>query len=356
MSIEGPALDGFVAYPQEFVERYRKAGYWEGRSLWDCFAERLRAGKARVALIAGERRITYGELLAGAEALAAGLARLGAARLDRVVVQLPNVPEFVTLHLALQRLGAIPIMSLPAHRETEIGHFIRLAEAAAYICADQGLAEIVQRNHPDLRRVVLLDDLRSLRGDAATLPPLDVDPQQPALFLLSGGTTGLPKLIPRTHDDYWYNSRASGAVNGIGPDSRLLAVLPLGHNFPLACPGLQGFFQQGGSVVLSTTTRGEPNFELIQRERVTHLELVPALLIRWLSEPAIGNYDLSSIRVVNTGGQRLQPEVKRRCEELLPQCTVQEVFGMAEGLLCYVRLDDPPEVRHETAGLAGQRE
>jgi non-ribosomal peptide synthetase component E (peptide arylation enzyme) len=89
---------------------------------------------------------------------------------------------------------------------------------------------------------------------------------------------------------------------------------------------------------------------LVERERVTHLELVPALLIRCTNADSISARDLSSLRVINTGGQKLQPEVKRRAEELIPSSRVQEVFGMAEGLLCFVRLDDSPEVRYETVG------
>src|SRR5207248_1974486 len=89
---------------------------------------------------------------------------------------------------------------------------------------------------------------------------------------------------------------------------------------------------------------------MVERERVRHLQLVPALLIRYANAPSIGGFDLSSVRVINTGGQKLQPEVKRRAEALFPSARVQEVFGMAEGLLMFVRLDDPDEVRFETVG------
>src|SRR5262249_47995361 len=133
-------------------------------------------------------------------------------------------------------------------------------------------------------------------------------------------------------------------------DDALLAALPLSHNFPLACPGLQGFSMHGARTVLSTSHKPEELFKLIEQERITHVEFVPTLLIRLLSDPSLKAYDLSSLRVINTGGQKLQSEVKRRAEELIPTCKVQEVFGMAEGLLCYVRLDDPDELRYETAG------
>jgi acyl-CoA synthetase (AMP-forming)/AMP-acid ligase II len=116
-----------------------------------------------------------------------------------------------------------------------------------------------------------------------------------------------------------------GSTSATGPDDALLAVLPLGHNFPLACPGLQGFLQRGARLVLSETTAPADNAALIAREGVTHLELVPALLIRWLNDPAFDSAALATVRVVNTGGHRLQPEVKRRCEEMLPACIRREI-------------------------------
>ena len=339
-----------MPYPAEFAERYRRLGFWRDRSLWDAFAEVFDLHAPRVALLTAEESVTYAQLRARAEAVGARLEGLGIRRLDRLVVQLPNVPEFVYLYFGLQRLGAIPIMALPAHRQLEIGHFIRLAEAVGYASAVQELAGIVRREASHLPQVLMLDQLRGASSGEGSPAVVDIDPEDPCVLLLSGGTTGLPKLIPRTHNDYWYNSVAAGAVNDIRPDDVLLAVLPLGHNFPLACPGLQSFLQHGAAVLLSTSTQAAENFELIARHGVTHLELVPALLLRWLSDPAIARADLRSVRVVNTGGQRLQPEVKRRTEEMLPGCTVQEVFGMAEGLLCFVRLDDPEPVRRETAG------
>jgi 2,3-dihydroxybenzoate-AMP ligase len=102
--------------------------------------------------------------------------------------------------------------------------------------------------------------------------------------------------------------------------------------------------------VLSNSTRSEDIFSLIERHRVTHIAVVPALLIRLINDPAIEKFDLSSLRVIQSGGQRLQPEVRRRTKELIPTVIVQENFGMAEGMLMFVRFDDPDEVRMETVG------
>src|SRR4029434_11067911 len=156
--------------------------------------------------------------------------------------------------------------------------------------------------------------------------------------------------IPRTHNDYIYNSRLASAVTGVGADQIFLDVLPLAHNLPLACPGLQGYLLHGGTFVLSNSTRGEDFFTLIERRRVTHIAVVPALLIRLINDPLIEKFDLSSLRVIQSGGQRLQPEVRRRTKELIPSVTVQENFGMAEGMLMFVRFDDAEDVRMETVG------
>jgi 2,3-dihydroxybenzoate-AMP ligase len=182
------------------------------------------------------------------------------------------------------------------------------------------------------------------------LETIAIDPEDPAVFQLSGGTTGIPKLIPRSHNDYLYNSKIAAAVTGVGADSVLLIVLPLAHNLPLACPGLQGYLLRGGKAVLANSARSEDIFAVIERRRVTHIAVVPALLIRLINDPAIRNYDLSSLRVIQSGGQRLQPEVRRRTRDLIPSAFVQENFGMAEGMLMFIRPDDPEEVRMETVG------
>jgi len=167
---------------------------------------------------------------------------------------------------------------------------------------------------------------------------------------LSGGTTGIPKLIPRTQNDYAYNSKAAASVCGVTADSIILIVLPIAHNLPLACPGIQGFLFHGGRAVVSTSTKPGDMCALIEKHRVTHLKVVPALLIRLLNDPAVKKYDLSSLRYIQSGGQRLQPEVRLLSRKLIPSAFVQENFGMSEGLIMFVRIDDPEDVRLETVG------
>jgi 2,3-dihydroxybenzoate-AMP ligase len=362
-------LDGVVRFPPEFAARYRAKGYWQDRSLADTFAEVFGKFAGRVAVIDRDQFVTYAQLDERSTRLALNLLDEGLKPLDRVVVQMPNVVEFAYLYFALQKIGSIPIMALPTHRFREMSQFIELSGAVACATPDKtkdfDYRELVRRIRPaskTLRYGIVLGDApdgylslaeliaRQSKRSADELRAITIDPEDPAVFQLSGGTTGIPKLIPRTHNDYVYNSKMAAAVTEVGPERVLLNVLPLAHNLPLACPGLQGYLLHGGKVVLGNSTRSEDIFALIERHRVSHIAVVPALLIRLINEPCIANYDLTSLKVIQSGGQRLQPEVRRRTRELIPSAFVQENFGMAEGLLMFVRADDPDDVRMETVG------
>ncbi len=362
-------LEGVVRFPPEFAARYRAKGYWEDRSLAATFAEVFAKFADRVALIDGDRCVTYGQLDERSERLALNLLDEGLRPLDRVVMQIPNVVEFAYLYFALQKIGCIPIMALPTHRYREISQFVELSGAVACATPDRAkdfdyreLLRRVRGAQGIMRLAIILGaapegflSLTELVERPSQHPPkvlreIAIDPEDPAVFQLSGGTTGIPKLIPRTHNDYIYNSKRAAAATGVGRDKILLIVLPLAHNLPLACPGLQGYLLHGGKVVLANTTRSVDVLKLIEHHRVTHISVVPALLIRLINEPSITNFDLSSLEVIQSGGQRLHPEVRRRTKELIPSAFVQENFGMAEGMLMFVRPDDPEDVRMETVG------
>jgi 2,3-dihydroxybenzoate---[aryl-carrier protein] ligase len=355
-------LDGVVAFPREFAQRYREKGYWQDKSLADEFSEVFRKFQNRTALIDGERRYSYGDIDALSDNLALNLLELGLEPLDRVVPTLPNCAEFLLLYFALQKIGAIPIAALVTHRFAEVSQFVQLSGAAACVYPErQGdfpfepMIRRVQAENPQLEHCLSLPRLQHLielkpRLPLQELKRIGIDPMDPCVFQLSGGTTGIPKLIPRSHNDYAYNSRTAGPVCGVTGDSVLLLALPIAHNLPLACPGIQGYFFQGAKVVLSPTTRPEQLFSLIEKHKVTHIKVVPALLIRMINDPSLPKFDLSSLKLIQSGGQRMQPEVRLRTRSLIPGAFVQENFGMSEGMLFFVRLDDPQEVKLETCG------
>ena len=362
-------IEGVVPFPPEYAAMCRAKGYWRDQTLVQEFAVVFKGFADRVAVVDGDAQYTYSDVDRISDRLALNLLQLGLGPLQPAVLQLPNVAEFIFLYFALQKIGVIPIAALATHRYGELSQFVRIASATScFYPESQGdfqfgpMVKRVQDESASLRWRVVLGragpgeySLKELIEREPTLPrsALDkvvLDPNDPAIYQLSGGTTGVPKLIPRTHNDYAYNSRTAAPVCGVNRDSVLLLVIPIAHNLALACPGIQGFFFNGGKVVLSTSTKPEEMFRLIQKHGVTHLKVVPALLIRLINSPVIGNFDLSTLEVIQSGGQRMQPEVRLRTKELIPSVTVQENFGMSEGMLFFVRLDDPEEVRLETCG------
>lgn len=370
-------LTGCTPWPDDVAQRWRALGYWEDITLWEMLRQTAERLPAKTALVHEERLISYVELLESSARLAHRLAASGLQPLDRVIMQIHNVPEFVFTFFALMRIGVIPVMALGAHRQMELAHFIRHAGARALFIHGRirdfdyrEMASELAAECPTLQRsyvvgsvaaqAVPADDRHHFEQvsltdllDSADAPERghlpSIDPGEVALMLLSGGTTALPKLIPRTHNDYVLNAKAAGRAAGIGESSVFLAVLPIGHNYSLASPGILACFAVGGTVVLASGHGAEAVFPLMERHRVTHCAAAVPLITRWLNSPVPGRHDLSSLQVMQNGGARLAPELRRREREQWG-CTPQEVYGTAEGLINLVRFDAPDELLLESSG------
>jgi len=363
-------LPGCVPWPEEFARRYRERGYWRDLSLFEMLRQAAARNPGKTALVDGERRLSYSELVRGSEELAAGLYELGLRPLDRVIFQLGNSLELANAFFALLRIGVIPVMALPAHRGSEIGHWIEHAQAVAHFVGAAtpkfdcvAMARSVAAAHPLIRYVVsagpggeavtALETLcrqgRQAGGQAALAALPDPAADEVALMLLSGGTTGMPKLIPRTHNDYIHVATRTGIVTGFGMDTVFLAVLPMAHNYTLCCPGMLGTLVHGGTVIISAGTTAEEVFAAIARERVTAVGATVPLVARWLDSDQFDRHDLSSLRVFINGGAKLPPELRRRVEERF-QCEYQENFGTGEGLVCITPLGQPESVRFMSSG------
>lgn len=349
-------------WPDDMAALYRAKGYWRGETFSQVLRSRAEAQPDAVAVVGMDQRWTYGDLLQKAETAAAGFLALGLKPGDRVVVQLPNRPEFLSVVFGLFRAQLIPVYALPAHRATEIVHFVTRAEAAAYVVADRHegfdyrvLARAVQAEVPELRHVVVVGEadeftaFDDFRADPAALPRTDADPSDVAFLQISGGSTGLSKLIPRTHDDYLYSVRESADISGLEPESVYLTALPAAHNFPMSSPGYLGALYVGATVVMAPSPSPDVCFPLIEREGVTITGLVPPLALLWMQAAGRKTHDLSSLQVLLVGGAKFLPEAARRVRPELG-CTLQQVFGMAEGLVNYTRLDDPETLIVETQG------
>ena len=368
----GPALPlrqpaaAYPTYPDDVRATYRRLGYWTQETFADFVADRTTRFADRTAVVGrratGEEvRWTYAELAAQAELVARRLTALGVRPGDRVVLALPNVVEYVAAVCGLFRMGAVPVFALPTHRERELTQFCTLADAAALVVAggEAGVDHVAL--HAEVSRLVgergveppALVDVRTWScAPEADLPPAPQAPQGSeslAFLQLSGGTTGISKLIPRMAADYLYSVRESATICELDADTVMLVVLPASHNFPMSSPGILGVLHVGGTVVLARDPSPRTGFGLIERERVTITALVPPLAQAWISAARRRTPDLSSLRTLQVGGAKLNDVVAREVGPVLG-ARLQQVFGMAEGLVNYTRADDPDELVLTTQG------
>jgi len=366
------AIDGVVPWPDDVAARYRKSGYWHGRSLASYLAEHVERRPLDEAIVDGTTRLTYRDLWDRSAACAQALLDLGIRPGDCIVVQLPNCWEFVALALGCFRTGIIPVMALPAHRRHEITHLAAQSEATALVItdatSDEELRETAQQVAAEVatvRAVLVHGELSQgitehapeYRLSAAVnvtprFAEADYEPTgaDVVCMLLSGGTTGIPKLIVRTNDDYVCNILMCNKIAEIDSATVYLAALPTSHNFALACPGILGTLFAGGRVVMLPSPSPERALKTIDAEQVTATALVPAVAQRWIEHQRDhATLRGHSLRVLQVGGARMPDELAARVEPVLG-ARLQQVFGMAEGLINMTRLDDDLEVVLTTQG------
>lgn len=353
---------GFTPWPEEYKTRYRAAGYWTDLTIPKMLEISSRNYPDQKALICGEREFTYREVNEKVISLSTGFySKLKLRNGDKVVLHLPNSAEFYFCLFALLRIGVQPLLALPAHRYAELSYFCDFIQAKALITGSQLnvdielLSEKIVENSTVKPQIVWcgsgkpkygvkIGELYSANADVNSNSN-----EEFALFQLSGGTTGTPKLIPRTHYDYLYSVEKSNQVCDFSSRTRYLCVLPAAHNFSLSSPGALGCFMAGGTVILGQDSSPQTVFSLIEKHKVTVTAAVPPLARLWLAYAKERIYDISSLGVLQVGGARFDEETARQVRPIMG-CQLQQVFGMAEGLVNYTRLDDPEDVIVTTQG------
>lgn len=372
-------LESTPLIPESFAARYRDCGYWVEETIPDFLRSACLAHADRQVLVApahslaGEDgksrqvRWTYGELARYATAAARRLQAAGVGPGDRVLLQLPNTAEYLVYLLGIFWAGALPVFCLPQHRQRELAHFARRTDAAAHVFSSlaggtdfTALYEAYagELAGEGLLAPVAVDAAQTLEPEEqmveAPIPVVrngssDRPSEQVAFLQLSGGTTGLSKLIPRTHAAYLYSVRESARICGLTAATRMLVVLPAAHNFTMSSPGILGAFHCGASLVFAADPSPQTAFNLIEAEQVTFAALVPPLAQAWIASAERRAPDLSSLETVQVGGAKLLPSVAARIRPVLG-AKLQQVFGMAEGLVNYTREGDPEDTVLTTQG------
>lgn len=357
-------LAGVVYAPSADLQRYLVAGALTRETMPEAFRASFAQHADRMALRGGEGEVTYAELDAITDRLGAALLRMGLQPLERVIFQLGNCNELVFGFIACLKAGLIPVCTLAAHRESEIGYLGKHAAARMHFVQgddakfdDVAFAERMQGSMPDMQWTVQARGVR--RGKALHLRelvdamPIDearqllakvvIDPFQVAVFQLSGGTTGVPKIIPRFHNEYIYNMRAVADFCGYTPDDCLFMPLPMMHNLNMGCC-FGPFLLRGGTVAVATSLAPEALGDIFKRYQPTWTVIAGPIAERL--KPAIesGKLPLDKLRGVISANNA--PVLRQ-----LLKAPVHHIFGMTEGVIMLTRDSDPQEVKDNMVGL-----
>lgn len=353
-----------VVYPAaELNARYVMAGALTHETLASAFKMTFQQNSARIALCGPAGNISYGELDRLSDRLAAGLLKLGLEPTDRVIFQLGNSNELVIGLIACLKAALIPVCTLAAHREHEISYLAKHSGAKLHFVAgddpkfdDVSFATEMQKLAPSLQwimqargetrglSVMLREVMDSVSIDEIKerLAAVPHDPFQVAVFQLSGGTTGIPKIIPRFNSEYLYNMRSVAKVNGYTSDDCLFMPLPMMHNLNMGCC-LGPFLLTGGKVSIAKDLSVDSLVQLFNENQPTWAVLGGPILEKLRPMIEAGRLGFSSLRGANSSNNA--PRIRR-----IIGADVWHMFGMSEGVIMLTRDGDPQEVLDSMVG------
>lgn len=350
-------LEGCVPYRTEDAELYVSRRWWSGLACGDLLDRAADVYPERPAVVDSKARFTYAELREAADRLAIALLDLGIKPLERVLLQLPNWHEFAYIYFALQKIGAIPVLLIDRYRQYEAGYLCRCVQASAWILPEtwgkvdyRPVVSDVLKENPQTRHVIMvragkacshhrLEDLIApVKRNHETIQRLEAcrpDPFQVAHMGPTGGSTGIPKVAPHTHNDLLCNMKYTAAAWELTLNDITLLANPIGHDLTFT-KGFLGTVSTCGTAVMLDSTSPEHICEAIRKEKVTALVWVPTLAARLLDFHGLGNYDLSSLKKMHCGGGKSQPALIRAVREKL-NCLYFNAYGGTEGMTCITR-------------------
>lgn len=357
-----------IGYPDDFVERYRDAGLWGDVPIGAEFHRVAQLHPSRIAVVAEEGAVTFAELDESSDLLAAGLVDLGLQPGDRVIVQLTNRLTSVVAWYGLLKAGLIPVCTLAAHRAHEIGSISRKVQAVAHLVESGtskfdlvAFAHEMQVNHPTLRHVLTIGAspdspgvrVEQLIADADPVVARQrvdgiqkaVDPDDVVCFQLSGGTTGVPKIISRFHAEYWYNGRAFAEASGWNEETRAAHLIPIIHNAGISC-ALHAVHSVGGTLVLATAVLDQA-LPLLARAGATDA-LIGHGHFTMVDHPGFSDA-MASMRRVLLSGAKVPTRVFEAFED--EGVWAGQTFGMGEGFFTMSTPASTRESRMTTVGV-----
>lgn len=299
----------------------------------------------RLALVAGDRRLTWAELDHAVDTAAAALSGAGLVTGFRVAIVLANTPEFVAAYFGTLRAGLVAVPVSPASTAEEVARMVATARARV-VLADEtsiaavrsGVRQLDSGADPDTSPLVVpvgvaalpeertYDELRAAAASSPAVPP--ADPETLAAILYTSGTGAPPRAVMLTHRALLANLEQMAAVEpaAVSSDDVVLGVLPLCHVYGLnAVLGMVA--RKAATLVLVRRFTPESSLDLVAAEKVTNVPAVPAVFASWLRTDIAGR--LTSVRLLVSGAAPLPPAVRHGLRAVTG-LTVEEGYGLTE--------------------------
>jgi len=364
-------IEGVVYCPPADAARYFESGAWVDDTLGGALRKTARRTPDHPAFISDERSITFAELDARSERLGAALHQLGLRPGDRAIFQMGTTIDTVVALMGCYKAGIVPVCAVPQYREVEIGQLSTQSTPRAYfVQADfsafdlTGFARGMACRHPSIQHLIVargggsaaqgslaehgmdaLIDTISYEQAVKVLAGVPIGSEDVLSFQLSGGTTGVPKIIPRFHAEYIGHALACMRLLGQTAKSRLIWSLPLLHNagqLYVLVPVVAG----GMTSVLMPRVDIQRMLDLIEQHRVTHGMSIGPVAPQMIAYQDIARHDLSSLELFGTmtRADALEAHLGVPCFNL---------FGTTEGLLLGAGARFSAAIRHRTQGFSG---
>ena len=363
-------LNGCTPYRKEDTEKYDKMRWWAGLTFGDLIDKAADIYPEKEAFVDRRSRLTFAQMRERVNRFAIRLIELGVKPTERVLLQIPNWNEFVCAYFGIQKAGAIPVSLIDRYRQYEINHLARLTDATHWVVAQRykkvyypPIIEDVLRDNPQIRNVILARpereapfmSLENLIEEAGVtdekvemLAARRPDPMQVGHMAPTGGTTGLPKLVPHTHNNYLCRVEYSARRWELSTEDICLAVAPVGHDLifiSLVCATIFAF----GKLVMLDSSHPQDICETIQSEKITATVWVPTLAQRLINFEGLDEYDLSTFKKMYCSGGASSPGLIRTMIDRLG-CIYLNGYGGTEGMLTLTGLNDDLDSVCETVG------
>ncbi len=320
----------------------------------------------KTAFVDPRRQVTYAELRHEVDHCALGLLELGIGPGDVISFQIPNWIEWIVVHYAATRIGAISNPLIPIYRERDVGFMVGLARSKVIVVPAEfrgfdypAMIDKVHTKAPALEYVLVIDgkpgqgtsswqDFMATpwqeRRDPAALPGLRPDPNAVTLLIFTSGTTGEPKGVMHTHNTVVAANNPLPARLGITSDSVIHMASTLAH--------LTGFLygarlsvQNGATAVLQDVWDAARFVELVEEHRITYTSAATPFLLDALTAPNLHDHDMSSLKRFCCMGAPIPRAIVREARSKLPGTVVLGGWGQTENGLVTLGIPGDPDTK-----------